>query len=78
MIAVQQPDSGAIFLPLARLYDNLGIARNRQAKRIREHPVLSQGFATMIIDTGGGPQETQCLRLDGPIPGFVTPGGNIP
>jgi hypothetical protein len=64
VIAIQQPDSGAIFVPIARLCDNLGIARNRQAQRIREHPVISQGFTTMPVDTGGGAQESQCLRLD--------------
>lgn len=64
VIAIQQPDSGAIFVPIARLCDNLGIARNRQAQRIREHPVISQGFTTMPVDTGGGAQEAQCLRLD--------------
>ncbi|MBX0330497.1 hypothetical protein K2Z83_22845 [Oscillochloris sp. ZM17-4] len=64
VIAIQQPDTGAIFVPIARLCDNLGIARNRQAQRIREHPVISQGFTSMLIDTGGGAQESQCLRLD--------------
>lgn len=64
LIAVQEDESGAIFVPIGRLCDNLGIERYRQAKRIREHPVLSQGFAQVSIITDGGSQEAQCLRLD--------------
>ena len=64
LIAIQTIDSGAIFVPLNRLCDNLGVARNRQVQRIRDHPVLSRGYTTLEIETGGGRQETQCLRLD--------------
>ncbi len=64
LIAIQEIDSGAIFVPLNRLCDNLGIARNRQVQRIRDHPVLSRGYTTLDVETGGGHQESQCLRLD--------------
>ena len=64
LIAIRQDDSGAIFVPLARLCDSLGIARARQAQRIREYPVISRGFETLNIETPGGAQEAQCLRLD--------------
>ena len=64
LIAVQMQDSGTIFVPLARLCENLGIERKRQAQRLREHPVLGTGFQSIAIDTGGGTQETQCLRID--------------
>lgn len=64
LIAVQIEDTGAIFVPLTRLCDNLGIERKRQAQRIREHEVLGRGFVTLTITTSGGGQETQCLRLD--------------
>ena len=60
----QTQDTGAIFVPLTRLCDNLGIERKRQAQRIREHKVLGRGFVTLLVDTSGGSQETQCLRLD--------------
>jgi hypothetical protein len=40
LVAIRQDDTGAIFIPVARLCDSLGIARARQAQRIREHPVL--------------------------------------
>ena len=64
LIAIQEIESGAIFVPLNRLCDNLGIARNRQVQRIRDHPVLSRGYTALDVETGGGRQETQCLRLD--------------
>lgn len=64
LIAVQTGDMGNIFVPLSRLCDNLGIDRRRQAQRIRDHEVLSRGFVTLPIETSGGEQEAQCLRLD--------------
>lgn len=64
LIAIQEPESSSIFVPLNRLCDNLGIARNRQVQRIRDHPVLSRGYQTLPVETAGGNQETQCLRLD--------------
>lgn len=64
VIAVQDMESQAIYLPITRMCDNLSIERYRQAKRIREHPVLSQGVVTLSIETAGGMQEAQCLRLD--------------
>jgi hypothetical protein len=54
LIAIRQDDTGAIFIPLARLCDSLGIARTRQAQRIREHPVLSRGYVTLTMETSGG------------------------
>ena len=64
LIAIQEVENGAIFVPLNRLCENLGIARNRQVQRIREHPVLSHGYQALEVETGGGKQVTQCLRLD--------------
>ncbi len=64
LIAIQELTTGGIFVPLNRLCDNLGIARNRQVQRVRDHPVLSRGYTTLELETSGGRQETQCLRLD--------------
>lgn len=64
LIAIQETESNSIFVPLNRLCDNLGIARNRQVQRIRDHPVLSRGYQALPVETSGGTQETQCLRLD--------------
>lgn len=64
LIATQVRDTGAIFVPLNHLCDNLGIARPRQMQRVRDHAVLSRGFVALTIETAGGAQEMQCLRLD--------------
>ncbi len=59
LVAIQEPESSAIYVPLTRLCDNLGIQRYRQAQRIREHPVLQRGLETLTIDSGSGLQEAQ-------------------
>jgi hypothetical protein len=64
LIAIQDPTTNAIYVPLTRLCDNLSIVRARQAQRISEHPVLTHGFATMLVESSGGSQEAQCLRID--------------
>ena len=61
--AVQQVD-GAIYVLFARLCDNLGVARNMQVRRIQTHEVLREGFVGITVQTEGGPQDAQCLRLD--------------
>ena len=62
LIAVQQPD-GAIFVLFARLCDNLGLNRRPQVLRIQRHSVLSEGLITLAVQTDGGPQQVQCLKL---------------
>src|SRR6266545_6677839 len=62
LVAVQQPD-GAIFVLFARLCDNLGLNRRPQVLRIQRHTVLSQGLITLTVQTDGGPQQAQCLKL---------------
>ena len=64
IIAVQEPESGVIYVPVGRLCDNLGMQRRNQMDRLRNHEVLTQGLATVTIDTAGGPQDAECLRLD--------------
>src|SRR6266545_6415874 len=63
LVAVQQPDS-TIFVLFARLCDNLGLRRYSQARRVQGHAVLSEGLIELTIETEGGPQVAQCLRLD--------------
>ncbi len=64
LIAIQDQAANTIYVPLVRLCDNLGIERKRQAQRIRNHPVLKQGLIDLTLDTGGGRQSAQCLRID--------------
>src|SRR5439155_24182497 len=63
LIAVQQPD-GTIFVLLAKVCDNLGLARWPQTRRIQSHAVLNEGLATLPVETAGGPQTVLCLRLN--------------
>ena len=63
LIAVQQPD-GTIFVLLAKVCENLGLARWPQTRRIQSHAVLNEGLVTLTIETAGGPQTVLCLRLN--------------
>lgn len=62
LVAVQQPD-GTIFVVFARLCDNLGLNQQSQARRISRHAVLSTGLVSLAIQTAGGAQTMQCLRV---------------
>lgn len=62
LVAVQQHD-GTIFLLFARLCDNLGLNQQAQARRIQRHAVLQKAFVSLLVETGGGPQMGQCLKL---------------
>lgn len=64
IVAVQEAESGVIYVPVGRLCDNLGIQRRNQMDRLRDHEVLAQGLASVSVQTEGGPQSTECLRLD--------------
>ncbi|NJO83462.1 MAG: hypothetical protein HC828_12020 [Blastochloris sp.] len=63
LIAVQRSD-GVIFVLFTRLCDNLKLPRWTQSRRVQNHAVLSAGLVTLTIETPGGPQEAQCLRID--------------
>lgn len=62
LVAVQQPD-GTIFIVLAPLCDHLGLNQQAQARRIQRHAVLENGLTTLLVQTAGGPQSVQCLKL---------------
>ena len=63
LVAVQQPD-GTIFVVFARVCDALGLRPWSQARRIQAHAVLQKGLTSLSVQTDGGPQMMQCLRLD--------------
>ncbi len=63
LLALRDEESGAIFLPVSRVCANLGITTQRQAQRLRDHPVLSAGLVTLPVETSGS-QDTLCIRLD--------------
>lgn len=62
LIAVQHPD-GTISVPLSRLCTNLDLDQQGQARRIQRHAVLREGLETLTVQTAGGPQPIQCLKL---------------
>ncbi len=63
LIAVQRSD-GTIFVHFGRLCDNLGLARSPQVRRVQRHEVLNTGLVTLPVETEGGAQSVQCLRID--------------
>ena len=63
LLAIRVEESGAIYLPVSRVCANLGITAQRQAQRLRDHPVLSTGLMMLPIEASGI-QETLCIRLD--------------
>ena len=62
LVAVQQED-GTILVLFPRLCENLGLNTQAQRRRISRHAVLSAGLVTLTVQTRGGPQVTQCLKL---------------
>ncbi|NJL06692.1 MAG: hypothetical protein HC911_17680 [Chloroflexaceae bacterium] len=64
IIAILEPTTQHVYVPLARLCANLGIDPPSQMQRIQAHEVLSTALATLSIQSTGGPQATLCLRLD--------------
>jgi hypothetical protein len=63
LIAIQQPD-GNIFVHFGRLCENLGLSRTAQVRRVQRHAVLDRGLTTLDVQTEGGAQTVQCLRID--------------
>nr|WP_255603963.1 phage antirepressor N-terminal domain-containing protein [Oscillochloris sp. ZM17-4] len=63
LIAVQHP-SGSIYVLFAKVCENLGLARRGQVLRVQRHAVLSRGLELLHVETEGGTQTLQCLRLD--------------
>jgi len=63
LIAVQIED-GTIYAPFNRLCENMKLDRVGQVQRIRRHEVLRDALVMLTIDTPGGPQTVQCLRID--------------
>src|SRR2546421_3284541 len=63
LLAIQQSD-GAVFVVFNRLCENLGLDRSGQVQRVKRHAVMSDGLTTITVETSGGPQQVQCLRID--------------
>lgn len=69
LIAVRA-DDGQVYVSLRHLCDSIGVSRQSQVRRIREHHVLSKGYTggTIMIPPGkrggGGRQKAGLLRVD--------------
>lgn len=63
LIGVQAED-GTVYAPFNRLCENLGLQRAGQAQRIQRHAVLNDALVSLTLETAGGPQPVQCLRID--------------
>ena len=62
LVAVQQED-GTICILFGRLCENLGLDRRGQVRRTQRHSVLDKGLLSLEVQTAGGPQTLQCLKL---------------
>lgn len=63
LVAVQHQE-GDVLVVFGRLCDNLGLDRSGQVQRVQRHEVLREGLVTVPVQTEGGVQQMQCLRLD--------------
>lgn len=77
LLAVRAAD-GQIYVSFRHLCDSLGINRQSQMKKIREHDVLAEAYKGGVINTppsasgrGGGKQQASLLRVD-MIPMWLT------
>lgn len=66
LIAVRAKD-GQVYASLKHMCESIGVARQSQARRVRQHHVLSKGYTggTIILPPErGGPQDAGLLRVD--------------
>jgi hypothetical protein len=70
VLAVRLPD-GSIWLSLRALCENFGLARAMQAQRIKRNDVLAADLIDVRVDTTGGEQTIQVLRLES-VPYWVS------
>ena len=59
-----QRDDGTVYAPFSRLCENLGLGRIGQVQRVQRHAILGDALVTLTVQTSGGPQDIQCLRID--------------
>ncbi|MEN9936339.1 MAG: hypothetical protein RLZZ387_2918 [Chloroflexota bacterium] len=59
-----QTEDGTVYAPFNRLCENLQLDRYGQVQRIQRHEVLRDALVTLTLETSGGPQAVQCLRID--------------
>ena len=70
VLAVRLPD-GSVWLSLRALCENFGLARAMQAQRIKRNDVLAADLLEVLVETRGGEQTLQVLRLES-VPYWVS------
>lgn len=63
LLAAQTQD-GIIYISVNGMCQALGLDPSSQLKRLHRHTVLRRGLQTLPLMTVGGPQLTNCLRVD--------------
>ncbi len=63
-LTAARADDGHIYVSVAEVCAVLGLDRKAQQRRIRDHDVLGEGVASLVIETAGGPQAALMLRHD--------------
>lgn len=63
LLAVKSRDS-QVYVSINQMCDALGVAAPMQRRRIRDHEILSEGYALGTILTEGGKQQASLLRVD--------------
>ncbi|MFD2837561.1 phage antirepressor N-terminal domain-containing protein [Azotobacter vinelandii] len=63
-LAVITGPAGERLVAMKPICEAIGLQWEAQLKRIKRHPVLSQGMSIMTTPSAGGDQETTCLPLD--------------
>jgi len=63
-LAVITGPAGERLVAMKPICEAIGLQWEAQLKRIKRHPVLSQGMSVMDTPSAGGDQETTCLPLD--------------
>lgn len=54
-----------VFIALKPIVEGMGLDWSAQFRRVKRHPILSEGIAVMATPLGrGGPQEAVCLKED--------------
>ena len=56
--------NGQVYVAVKPINDTLGLDWSRQARRLKDDPVLSKGMVTMPIPSVGGTQQTVCLKME--------------